>query len=166
ETSEQTLSQKTGRSSWTEVSHDAGEATASSVNSSIAAGILGCNKYLDVTTGFDDNTTIAKEGNATWNQTLDPETYSVYQNCILYAFKLKPASGSMSDIMSFSMFSMSLDAAGVKVYTIGGDQFFFISFYRNDHFVVKGSDEYYEPVAFDALIAYVNSPDAQNKWNP
>jgi len=152
-TQENTLTKKNGYSSRLVVSAE--------IKAGASAGIYGCNASLEVTTGFSYEQTITSEITETWKQTLPSGSYVVYQNCLLYAYKFHCREGA---IFSDKLFMARYAAQGVKWYSRDDGYFyFFVPVFRNDPFTLKYSDQLYDPVPYDTVIAYV-SESGFEKW--
>ncbi|KAF2072374.1 hypothetical protein CYY_006320 [Polysphondylium violaceum] len=125
-----------------------------SVTLCVSAGIAGCETNLSVTTEYSHEETISSEKTETWSQTLTEGKYSVFQNALVYAFKLL----DKENIGTFK--SSNKD---IEFFEIKGDYYFFAPVNRNDAFTIHYSDSDNEPVEYDALIKYlVSHPE---KWN-
>ncbi|KAF2069006.1 hypothetical protein CYY_009675 [Polysphondylium violaceum] len=125
-----------------------------SVTLGVSAGIGGCESNLSVTTEFSQEETISTEKTESWSQTLTEGKYSVFQNALVYAFKLL-------DKDKFDQFKSN--NKDIEFFEIKGDHYFFAPVNRNDAFTIHYSDSDNEPVEYDDLIKYlVSHPE---KWN-
>ncbi|KAM9983187.1 hypothetical protein ACTFIZ_005801 [Dictyostelium cf. discoideum] len=146
------FSKKTGYSSTFSVS--------TSVKASVGGSIGACETSFEVSTEFGYSSTSYSETTTTFTETLTAGDYTVYQNVLLYAFKVDAANDPQ--IKS----SMTKDSPDLKIYQRDGAQesYFFVPAYVNSPFTIEFSNDTYDPIDEDELIDYLMK-DGYNKWS-
>ncbi|KAN0028083.1 hypothetical protein ACTFIV_009912 [Dictyostelium citrinum] len=125
---------------------------SANVKGSVSGGFFGCEASLEVTTGFEYESTVQSETTETWQQTLTQGSYIVYQNVLVYAYVIQVGSPYVPLINSENP---GIDLRWVPSLNAS---VMFVPINRDDPFTLQYSDNTNEPVEYDTLIEYLPLP--------
>ncbi|KAN0015044.1 hypothetical protein ACTFIU_001366 [Dictyostelium citrinum] len=128
------------------------------VKGSVSGGFFGCEASLEVTTGFQYESTVQSETTETWQQTLTQGSYIVYQNVLVYAYVVQVAQNFVGQLNSQNpgidiRWVPSLNACVM-----------FVPINRDDPFTLHYSEKTNEPIEYDTLIDHLYANPS--KWMP
>ncbi|EGC38439.1 hypothetical protein DICPUDRAFT_75959 [Dictyostelium purpureum] len=132
---------------------------STSLKSSISGGIGECEASFEVTTEFSYSQNSYEEKSETWTTTLTEGSYTLYQNILLYAFKVDAAADpAIRDVFT-------KDSPDLTFYQRPNTQewYLFVPTYMNSPFTISFSSDTYDPVSEDDVISYLMN-NGYSKW--
>ncbi|KAK5582330.1 hypothetical protein RB653_003913 [Dictyostelium firmibasis] len=133
--------------------------TSTSVKASVSSSIGVCDASFEVETSFSYSSTSYSETTETFTETLTSGDYTVYQNILLYAFKVDAAADPQ--ILS----TIKKDSPNIEIHQRNSTKefYFFVPAYMNSPFTIEFSNDTYNPINEDDLISYLMN-DGYGKW--